>query len=121
MANVELIGLQKLLSQFNGMGQEAEKRAEDIIKGEAVDAIGRMVTEAPVDTGNLRRNIKFEEIGDDIEVKSEAFNEQGKDYAPYVEFGTRFTRAQPYFWHNVRKAQQAMLNKLQVLLKDISE
>ena len=103
------------------MPQEAKARSEKVIKEEAVDLVGRVTTEAPVDTGNLRRNVKFEEQGEQVEVSSRAFNAQGQDYAPHVEYGTRFTKPQPYFWHNVRTAQQQIIAKLQAILNDISK
>jgi len=47
---------------------------------------------APVDTGNLKRSITltFEDGGLTARIKATA------EYAPYVEWGTRFMNAQPY-------------------------
>lgn len=50
---------------------------------------------APVDTGNLRRSISTE-IEPATGEKATGRVGTGVHYAPYVEFGTRFTRAQPF-------------------------
>ncbi len=47
---------------------------------------------APVDTGTLKRSIGLEISADGMTAISEATAE----YAPYVEYGTRYMEAQPY-------------------------
>ena len=114
-------GSEKLLDVLDKMPKEAESLTIEAMQNEAVDTIGRMTTQAPVDTGNLRRNIKFEPQGDDVVISSEALNDSRQDYAPHVEYGTRFTRPQPYFWHNVRQAVTNLESKLIQILNQISK
>ena len=47
---------------------------------------------APVDTGTLKRSIGLNVSDGGMTAKVEAKT----DYAPYVEFGTRYMNAQPY-------------------------
>lgn len=121
-ASVTTHGDKELIALFKKMPKEAEILAEEAIKNVAVDAIGDITRTAPVDTGNLRRNIKFEELANgDVEISSIALNDQGQDYAAYVEYGTRFTKAQPYFWHNITKARSKLMGLLNNILQQISK
>lgn len=45
---------------------------------------------APVDTGRLRQSLEKTKIQNGYRVKTEL------EYAPFVEFGTKFQRAQPF-------------------------
>lgn len=53
---------------------------------------------APVLTGNLKLNIYVERAGKAYHVIADTqhTNKSARDYATYVEFGTRYTRAQPF-------------------------
>lgn len=123
MANyVRIEGDKELQALFKQMPDVAKVEANIRLKEAAVDALGDMVRQAPVDTGNLRDNIKFEELPDGgAEVSSRAYNEQGGDYAPLVEFGTRYNKAQPYFWNNVRRAQVTLEKQFKAILNRISK
>ena len=120
-AGVTTEGIDELQKVFAKMGKEAELQLNEIIEDAAIDALGRMTKEVPVDTGNLRRNTEMDVKKDVIELSSRAYNEQGQDYAPYVENGTRLTRPQPYFWHNIRIAKNEIINRGQALLNKISK
>ena len=65
---------------------------------------------APVDSGNLKRNIELDitDNGLTAEVEPTA------DYAAYVEYGTRFMEAQPY----LKPAYDEQKKKL---IKDLNE
>ena len=61
----------------------------------ALDAVGAAAVGyaqdlCPVDTGTLRGSITHAVGGDTVEVGTDV------EYAPYVEFGTRKQRAQPF-------------------------
>ena len=92
------------IKEFNAAMKRLQTLPKDVMEQElenlAFDAADYMRREAPVDTGNLRRNIKVEKTAEGMEISSQAFNGLGDDYAPHVEYGTRRNRAQPYFWHN---------------------
>lgn len=65
---------------------------------------------APVDTGNLKRSIRLEikDSGMTAEIAATA------EYAPYVEYGTRFMLAQPYM-------QPAFLRQKDKFISDLKK
>lgn len=72
------------------------KEAKDEAVARALEAIGLQAEGyakmlAPVDTGRLRNSITHAPEGKDTEIIGSAV-----EYAPYQEFGTRRTKAQPF-------------------------
>lgn len=76
-----------LLKQLKGK----EKDVLDMVKGEVEDALLKIESEAakkvPVDTGDLKNSIQSKPIKQ-TKNKVEGTVLVGKNYAPYVEFGT---------------------------------
>ena len=66
-------------------------RAEQITRKAAMDLQALAQRNAPVDTGYLRSSIRAEPAGD---VRWQVI--VGAHYGIYVEFGTRYMRAQPF-------------------------
>ena len=68
---------------------------------------------APVDTGHLVGNIKYDPFIQEkrVEIRSDA------DYSGYVEFGTRSQSAQPYFVPAIRLAVRNLKKDLDRLIK----
>ena len=84
-----------------------ERKASIVVRKTALDLEAGAKARAPVDTGNLRASIQAVRISDThwrVTV--------GASYGLYVEHGTRFTGAQPFFGPTVRALrrsfQQAM-------------
>lgn len=50
----------------------------------------------PVDTGELKSSGTVEEMSSGYRLRYSALNRSGQNYAPYVEYGTSRTAAQPY-------------------------
>ena len=85
---------------FKGIGQLSSK----LKKNTDLSAVRRVVQQngsemqskaqrnVPVDTGTLKRSIGLEIADGGMTAKSAPTAE----YAPYVEYGTRFQQAQPY-------------------------
>lgn len=63
-----------------------------IVKQNGAELQAKAQRNAPVDTGTLKRSIQLEISDGGLLAKSEATAE----YAPYVEWGTRYVEAQPY-------------------------
>lgn len=108
--------LDKTLSLLQSVPEEI---AQEELDNMAIDTIGYMKRDAPVDTGNLRQNIKFEQIADGVSITSEALD-GNTDYAPIQEYGTRFINAQPYFWKNVRRGVRELRQSLMSRIKQIT-
>ena len=93
------------MRKLKKLGATGIKKTADNL---AVKAESRMKKESPIDTGRLRRNINFtikhKLFNDEIIFDSEAKDPHSQvDYAPIQEFGGRFTKAQPYFFKNIRR------------------
>lgn len=82
------------------LGREEHRVSWDI--GEHIR--NRAEANAPVDTGNLKRRIRMHEVGDEVQVLSDTKDPEQpsliwstqRDYAYYVEFGSRSNSPQPY-------------------------
>lgn len=68
---------------------------------------------APVDSGNLKRNIRYyqENGGFTGKVASEA------EYAPYQEYGTRFQAGTPHVRPAFHKQKSKFINDMKRLMK----
>lgn len=81
--------------------------AESLVEKTAQDLVAGMQVRAPVDTGFLKSSIQAQKVG--------AAHWQvtiGADYGVYVEFGTRFTQAQPYFYPAIAEVSPAFLQAM---------
>lgn len=90
MAKIKIVGVEKLQAKLKkNANMDDVKR---IVRQNGAQMQARSQQNAPVDTGHLKRSIGLEirDAGLTAEVEPTA------DYAPYVELGTRFMKAQPY-------------------------
>lgn len=77
-----------------------EQRAGVIVRKAALDIQAQAIRMAPVDTGTLRNSIQARKVRPfawEVTV--------GAEYGVYVEWGTRFMAAQPYFRPAITKVQ----------------
>ena len=80
--------------QNDALDELLEQAAMDTVDEEVIPLIVQdMQRMAPVLTGNLRDNIEAVPGGF---ISIDARNEQGENYAAFVEFGTEHMMAQPY-------------------------
>lgn len=93
--NTDLNGVKRVVAQN---GSELQQKAQ---------------RNAPVDTGNLKRSIGLEIQNGGMTAKSEA----GAEYAPYVEWGTRFMDAQPYMKPAYNQQKEQFKRDLDKLVK----
>lgn len=68
---------------------------------------------APYDTGNLRRSIKLDVSDNGMTATVTAHAE----YAPYVEYGTRYMDAQPYMTPSFEEQEKQFASDLKKLVK----
>ena len=90
MPKVKIVGIEKLQKKLiRNMDASAVKT---VVQKNGSEMQTKAQQKAPVDTGNLKRSIglAMRDGGLTAEVEPTA------EYAPYVEFGTRFMNAQPY-------------------------
>lgn len=88
MAGVKMVGVKELKrklasnAQMNGVKRIVQKNGAELQ--------AKAQRNTPVDTGNLKRSIMLEIRDNGLTAEVEAETE----YAPYVEWGTRFMKAQ---------------------------
>lgn len=86
--------------------REISERRKLALTEAAIQLEGEIVSRTPVDTGHLRASIshlaplgKSDEGGDRLagfSPEDSAIVGTNVEYAPYVEYGTRYQKAQPY-------------------------
>lgn len=81
-----------------------ESKAEAATAKAAMDMEAGMKARAPVDTGFLRNSIQAQKIG-----PAHWRVTVGAEYGLYVEYGTRFTNAQPYFFPTIVEVSPTFL------------
>lgn len=82
-------------------------QAEAITEKAAMDMVAGMMVRVPVDTGFLKNSIQAQKVGN-----AHWRVTVGADYGLYVEFGTRFTQAQPYFYPAIAEVSPAFLQAM---------
>jgi HK97 gp10 family phage protein len=101
-------------------------KIKDVMQKASLDAVKfasqLTVTEAhrlvPVDTGRLKNSIT-DAVFVDRENNPIGMIGTNVEYAPYVEFGTRRMRAQPYLYPAVNKYQQKLVGYLKANISKI--
>lgn len=99
---------------FKKLARVATKaQVKEIVKRNTAGMQHEAMEHAPVDTGNLKRNITLEitDGGGTGKVSSNA------EYAGYVENGTRFMAAQPHMGPAFRKYRDLFVNDLKNLTR----
>lgn len=100
------------------LGKELKKRAnlddiKEAIKLNASELQREAQRQAPVDTGFLKRSISLE-IRDNGRT---AIVGATAEYAPYVNYGTRFMAAQPFLTSAFNRQEPLFIRDLQRLMK----
>jgi|SRR5690625_782220 len=100
-------GLDKLRRQIVKNADLGDFRKE--IKKHGAELQNNAMRKAPVDTGNLKRSITIEIKNDGMQ----AHIYPTAEYAPYVEYGTRYMTSQPF----MRPSFQSQLEKFKADLQ----
>lgn len=106
---------------FNGIGALESKlkrnasmnEVKNIVKSNGAELNANASRKAPVDTGFLRRSIVFELSNGGLSGSSTA----GAEYAPYLEYGTRFMEAQPFMGPAYRTQKEIFKRDMDRLVK----
>lgn len=97
MANIEVIGGDKLV---RSIAKRVDKsKVNDVVKRNTAQAQQKAMKYAAVDTGFMKRSITIEVS--DLEGRVSV----GAEYAPYVEYGTRFNDGAKPFMRPARNEQ----------------
>ena len=94
-ANVRIIGLKKITDDFDRMRSKSDSRMTRQIHLAATRIAKEANREVPVDKGRLLKSIEVEKFTRAAIVKVDA------PYAGFVEKGTKYMKAQPYFFKHI--------------------
>jgi HK97 gp10 family phage protein len=105
------VGLKKVQDDF----KRIERRSDGILTKEIHQAANRIAERAnrdvPVDTGRLIKSIKVEKWTLRVAVLANA------PYALFVEKGTRYMKAQPYFFKHIDPQIKKLIQNVKRLIK----
>ena len=102
---------------------DISKEVESALEEAGEDVLATTKQLAPVDTGDLRDSYTWYPLGEgEIIIGSDPFRgvyRRGHPttYAPYVEFGTSRTPAQPHFVPAMEQASDFLVNRLGQILR----
>lgn len=109
--NLKITGLDQLERKLKkNIKMDDVKR---VVKQNAVEMNSKASKAAPVDTGFLRRSIIFGLSNGGFSGSSTA----GAEYAPYLEYGTRFMNAQPFMGPAYRIQKEIFKRDMDRLVK----
>jgi len=102
--------INKLLNKFDNIKKFSTEGTDKIFGYTASQISKRAKIDAPKKTGFLRDSINWGK-DEKVFVRAEA------KYAPYLEEGTKYQKAQPYFFDNAKLEIKLMTNRILKLLK----
>lgn len=113
MIRVRVVGRDRLDRKLAEIGPLLTKVMQREVKIAAVNVQNGARRRVPVDTGRLRNSITHEITGDGLN----AAIGSNVEYAPFVEFGTRSMRAQPYLFPALEEERPLYMERLKRALQ----
>lgn len=90
MPKIKIVGVEKLQKKLRECVTMND--VKKVVRHNGAEMQAKAQRKAPIDTGHLRRSVGLEMRDNGLTAESEATAE----YAEYVEYGTRYMKAQPY-------------------------
>jgi HK97 gp10 family phage protein len=113
-SGITIDGTKRVIKILAYLKSEFPKTATSVLENLAKTTTEQMKKTAPVDTGNLRNNISYSVSGTTVTISSDA------EYSGFVNYGTKYQRAQWFFTNGVEFAEQRLLKMMvDELKKDI--
>ncbi|MGX2944218.1 HK97-gp10 family putative phage morphogenesis protein [Enterococcus alishanensis] len=110
-AHLEYKGIDQLMNHLRDA--MAFNEVKETVKRNTTELQKKMQRESPVDTGFMRRSITFE-------IKEAGFTgvvTPTAEYAPYVNYGTRFQSAQPFVTNSFNYQKVIFMQEMKKLVK----
>lgn len=96
---------------------ETKAKARLIVAKTALDLEAQMKSRAAIDTGFLKSSIKARQVGGNASSGSVRWRVTvGAEYGLYVEYGTRFMRAQPFVAPSVEVVRPVFMEAMRRLV-----
>lgn len=108
-------GLKELIAVLEKIPKELDSTVGQILEANAQEIERDAKSKAPVDTGKLQQSIKALKESDKSYV-IRANNTGKAPYAGFVEYGTRYMRAQPYLFPAFFSGRARFIKDLENLL-----
>lgn len=105
--SLKVSGTDKLAKEFKRLGKKGKITFSEITKISANEIEAQAKKNVPKDTGKLSQSIKSEKIKE-LTYRVTAY----ENYAPFVEYGTRFQDAQPYLEPAFKKIKPRYIKDL---------
>lgn len=109
--SIKISGADKLSEALKNSQRMVDVKA--CISKHGADLNKVMVEKAPVKTGFLRRSIKLSKGDDGMSVTVEPTAE----YAPYLEYGTRFMKEHPFVKPALEKVKPKFIRDVKKIMK----
>lgn len=111
MEGVKINGLEDLEKRLKKNVNMSD--VKKVVKQNGAELQSKVQENAPVDTGNLKRSIELgiEDSGFTAKVSPTA------EYAPYIEYGTRFMEAQPYLRPALNEQKEQFKSDMKKLVR----
>lgn len=104
---IDRADVRKLSSTLNTLKRYSAVKFYDDIQRTGFNIAYNVKKDAPVDTGNLRLNVKW----DGKSIRSDA------PYSGYLEFGTKYQNKQEYFFQNVLNGVKRLVRTIDTKIK----
>ncbi len=106
---VRIEGLKELQSSLKKMSSKSDSVMTRQIHLAADRIARRAIRDVPVDTGKLLGSVNVKKGNRYAEARADA------NYAMYVEKGTRYMKAQPYFFKHVEESIRVLMKNIKRL------
>lgn len=106
-------GVDKLISKIQQMDESVQKEAKLLVFDAATDIEVEALAKVPMRTKTLRNSINKLPVNNAFG----AIVSANTDYAVFVEFGTKYQRAQPYLTPAFLRVSKEFVSDLKALLK----
>lgn len=103
----------KIKSNIGNIAIDKKGKIQDVVNDTLLNIQAGAKLRSPVDTGHLKRNINVEKI-DDLNGKVSTRVE----YAPFVEFGTSKSPAQPFLFPAAEDERPEFLAKIKKVMSE---
>jgi HK97 gp10 family phage protein len=95
MFTIKIEGIAELKKTFSQIDSELQAALKEALSAGAAVVVRDAKIRCPVDTGTLRRSLReIRKIGSPGRIESNVGTDI--EYAPHVEYGTRYQASQPY-------------------------